>query len=154
MNDLTEIFKKGISNSQNYNKYTVINKINTLFNINCSDADRYNWCLIWETLSDSNNVIYGYLSQHYPVAIVNNNCRDDLLKILNELSISIAHFNEPFCCDESILKKYAPYTQIIDDRFLESTDFSLDDDRLYDIYQGIKYVTPYCFRFDEIDVGT
>lgn len=154
MNDLTEIFNKGIVESQNYNKYSVVNKLNTLYNINCSDADRRNWCLIWETASDNSIVICGYLSQYYPVAILDTNCRNDLLKLLSELKISIANFEEPFCCDENILKKYAPYTQIIDDRFLEKEDFSLDDERLYYIYQGIKYVTPYCFSFNEIDVGT
>ena len=82
------------------------------------------------------------------MALIKKDCPKSVIKIF--LDIYIAKFEESFSCDEKILKEYAPYKKILDDRFLEDCNFSFDDERLFYIYEGIKYITPYSFTFDEI----
>ena len=64
--------------------------------------------------------------------------------------LHIPRFYGSFSCDEEILRKYAPFQRILDDRFLDGGEFDLKDDRLYYIYENIPYITPYSFTFEEI----
>lgn len=150
MYDLTEVFENGIKAPKGYNHFNIIRKINTLKDIFCDidDVGAY-WDVVWKNI-DEKSMIYAFVSQFYPVAVVKKDCPESVTKVFMDNSIYIAKFQEPFSCDEKILKKYARYKNILDDRFLNDGGFLQDDERLFYIYEGIKYITPYNFTFDEI----
>lgn len=154
MNDLTKVFEAGIRESDNYDPYKIIKIFNKTEYYNCSDDDEASWMPIWEN-KERKSIYYAYVSQFFPAALVKETCPEPVKNILIENGIYIAKFDEPFSCEEDILKKYVRNGQIIiDDRFLDNCDFSFDDERLFWIYQclehGRKYVAPYCFTFEEI----
>lgn len=150
MYDLTEVFANGIKSLKGYNHFNIIRKINTLKNIFCDiDDDGAYWDSVWENINNK-SIIYAFISQLYPVALIKKDCPKSVIKIFMDSNVYIAKFEESFSCDEEILKKYAPYKKILDDRFLDDCNFSFDDERLFYIYDGIKYITPYNFTFDEI----
>lgn len=74
---------------------------------------------------------YAFLSQYYPVALVKDICPGNVKNFFVFNHIYTAKFEEPFSCDEEILKKYARCIHILDDRFLDDCNFSLDDERLF-----------------------
>ena len=152
MSDLTSSFLEGMKKGEKYNSYDVRCAINKNDDLSCDlDDEGVNWELI--LLQEENRNKYktgGYLSRYYPVAILKDCCPEKLIKILRDYNVFIEFFDEPFSCDEDILRKYAPFTIILDDRFLDDGNFSLDDERLFYINENIKYVTPYNFMFDEI----
>lgn len=152
MSDLTNTFLKGIIKGQTYKPYDVSSAINRIDRLSCDlDDEGGNWELI--LLHEENRNKYktgGYLSRYYPVAILKDYCPEKLINILRNYNVFIEFFDESFSCDEDVLRKYAPFTRILDDRFLDDGNFSLDDERLFYIYENIKYVTPYSFTFDEI----
>ena len=81
---------------------------------------------------------------------VENNCpKRDIIK-LEEKELVISCFDERFSCDEEVLRRYAPFNMVLDDRFLDDGDCALDDERLLYIYENIPYITPYSFTFEEI----
>lgn len=149
MNDLTKIFKLGIESQNEYNPNNIIKLINKSTNCLCDDADESNWILVWENIGKT-SIMYAYVSQFYPAALVKDNCPKQVKEVFKDNNIYTAKFKEPFSCDENVLKKYAQDKTILDDRFLDDCNFSLDDTRLDYIYDGIKYVTPYNFYFEEI----
>lgn len=109
---------------------------------------------IWEN-KERKSIFYAYVSQFFPVALVKETCPESVKNILIENGIYIAKFDEPFSCEEDILKKYVRSGQIIiDDRFLDDCNFSPDDERLFWIYECLEhhrnYVTSYNFTFDEV----
>lgn len=153
MNDLTKVFEAGIKVSGNYDPYKII-KIFNKTAYYCSDDDEANWMSVWENI-EGKSVFYAFISQYYPAALVKDNCPEPVKNILKYNHILTAKFEEPFSCEEDILKKYVRSGQIIiDDRFLDNCDFSFDDERLFWIYEclehGRKYVAPYGFTFEEI----
>ncbi len=152
MSDLTNTFLKGIKEGKAYKPYNVSSAINRTVHLSCDlDDEGGNWELI--LLHEENRNKYktaGYLSRYFPVAILKDYCPKELINILRNYNVFIEFFDEPFSCDEDVLRKYAPFTRILDDRFLDDGNFSLDDERLFYIYENIKYVTPYNFTFDEI----
>lgn len=148
-NDLTDVFKKGIESSEGYNGNKFIRDVNKYTKYHCDDADESNWILIWENIGQR-SIIFAFVSQIYPVALIKKECPEIIIQFLKDNNIHIADFREPFSCDEEVLRKYKFGKNILDDRFLDNDDFSLDDDRLFYIYNNIKYVTPYSFTFEEI----
>lgn len=150
MNNLTEIFKKGIAVSEGYDHLDILKKINKLENVfGDMDDGGGNWDLVWGKKGEQ-SIIYAFFSRFYPVALVKDECTKEVISLFQDNSILIAKFQEPFSCDEEVLKKYARCKNILDDRFLNDCDFTLEDDRLFYIYEGISYITPYSFSFDEI----
>lgn len=152
MNNITDTLKKGIECRENYDN-DINGLIDQLNNLNgiiliLDDVDT-NWYSVLERINGK-DVIYAYFSQYYPSALILSNCRVDIINVFKLYNVFMAKFEEPFECDEEILKKYAPNVTYLDDRFLNDCDFDLDDDRMYYIYNNIKYVTPYNFIFDEI----
>lgn len=150
MNDLTNVFESGIESLNSYDHYNIIKEINRLTAYFCDyDDDGANWLLVWENIGKK-SIMYAYVSKYYPVALVKNHCPKSITNVFIDNNISIAEFKEPFCCKEKVLKKYARGKNILDDRFLDDCNFALDDERLDYIYNGIKYITPYNFTFEEI----
>lgn len=150
MTDLTNVFSEGIRSSECYNHFKIINQINSLEGILCDiDDDGANWDVIW-TLTNRKTEIFAFFLKKYPVALVKQNCPENVLYMLKKYNVLIALLDSVFCCDATILKQYAPDRNILDDRFLVEEDFSPDDERLFYIYENIKYITPYEFTFDEI----
>lgn len=150
MTNLTNIFSDGIRFSDGYNHYEIIKQINRLEGI-FSDLDDKgaNWDIIW-SLKGKISQVYAFFSKRYPVALVKENCPELIVYMLKKCGILIAPFDSVFSCDEAILKRYAPHIIMLDDRFLDDCNFSLDDEKLFYIYENIKYITPYSFTFDEI----
>ena len=173
MKDITELFRKGIENGTGYDDYDVQKAVNTLPDISSDlDDDGANWRLILKGACTKGVQILGFLSRYYPVALLVGNCPRELTEKLSEQNVAVDFFgsdcpkrervkyeerelvhysfDESFSCDEEILRKYAPFERILDDRFLDDGDFSPDDERLYFIYEKLPYITPYSFTFDEI----
>lgn len=150
MTDLTTIFSEGMRFAEEYNHFKLIRHINSLEEILCDiDDDGANWDVIW-TLVNRKTEIFAFFSKMYPVALIKQKCPESVLNMLKKYGVLIAPFDSVFSCDATILKQYAPDRNILDDRFLTEEDFSLDDERLFFIYNNIKYITPYEFTFDEI----
>ena len=145
MSDLTTTFLNGINSKEFYKSYDVRCAINELDGASCDlDDSGGNWEII--LLHDDNrnkHQIAGFLSRYYPVALIKDICPKIIIKTLEKSNIYIELFDEPFSCDEEILKKYAPFTKILDDRFLDDGNFSLDDELLFYIFEDIKYVTTF-----------
>jgi hypothetical protein len=171
--DLTDLFRKGIENGADYKSYDIRKAINTLTGISCDlDDDGGNWELILLGAGRAEVRVLGFVSRYYPVALLVSDCPDELIKTLREMNVGteffdsdcptieikkfedrelhIPRFYGSFSCDEEILRKYAPFKRILDDRFLDGGEFDLKDDRLYYIYENIPYITPYSFTFEEI----
>ena len=150
MTDLTNVFAEGMRSAEGYNHFKIIRQIKSLEGILCdTDDDGANWDVIW-TLINRKTEIYAFFSRMYPVALIKQNCPESVLYMLKKCGVLITLFDSIFSCDAEILKQYAPDRNILDDSFLDDCNFSLDDERLYYIYERIPYITPYSFTFDEI----
>lgn len=153
INDLTKIFAAAIEAAGGYDMYKIMSAFdNTAYC--CSDDDEANWLPVWENI-EGKSVFYAFISQYYPAALVKDNCPGPVKNILKYNRILMGRFEEPFSCDEGVLKKYVRSGQIIiDDRFLDNGDFSPDDEQLFWIYQCLEhhreYVTPYNFTLNEV----
>lgn len=149
MTDLTTVFSEGMCSSEDYNHFRIIRHINSIEGILCDvDDDGANWDVIW-TLVDKQTELFAFFSKMYPVALVKEKCPESVLHMLEKCGVLTVPFDSVFFCDAAILKQYAPDRNILDDRFLTKEDFSPDDERLFFIYNNIKYITPYEFTFDE-----
>lgn len=154
MNDITKVFELGIEAQDGYDPYKIMDIINSTGYFG-DDVDENNWILVWEN-TDTESIFYAFISRFYPAALVKDNCPEAVRNALKDNNIFIAKFEEPFYCEEGVLKKYVRYLGriVLDDRFLDDCNFSLDDPRLDCIYDSLKsgreYVTSYNFTFDEI----
>lgn len=88
-----------------------------------------------------NNVSAYFIEKYFPILEIQKSEGREL---------HIPRFYGSFSCDEEILRKYAPFKRILDDRFLDDGEFDLNDERMYYIYENIPYITPYSFTFEEI----
>lgn len=152
--DLTDIFRKGILNSENYNPKTIQSKLENLPDIRCEfydDSPLDNWYLI--TRDDEKGVAeyYGFLSYRFPVALLMENCPDNIRQLLNENGIITGDFSRKCSCDEDILRQYAPQSclHIIDDRKLIDGRISFDSQEFITIC-SFYYMSPYDFDFSNI----
>lgn len=151
--DLTDIFRKGILNSADYDPKAIENKLETLPDIWCLvNPDKfYNWYYIGLTNGKSLIEYYGFLSQRFPVALLMENCPDNVRELLEENGILTDSFSRRCSCDEEILKQYAPRLayHIIDDRKLLDGRISFDSDEFI-VICSFHYMTPYDFEFYDI----
>lgn len=152
--DLTDVFTKGILNSENYNPKTIQSKLENLPDIRCEfyyDSPFDNWYLI--TRDDEKGVAeyYGFISYRFPVALLMENCSDNICKLLKENGIFTDEFHRRCSCDENILKKYAPEANlpIIDDRKLLDGRISFDSQEFITIC-SFCYLSPYDFDFRDV----
>ncbi|MDE5620777.1 MAG: hypothetical protein K2I80_09760 [Ruminococcus sp.] len=152
--DLTDIFTKGILNSANYNPKTIQGKLENLPNIRCvfyDDSPFDNWYLI--TRDDEKGVAeyYGFLSYRFPVALLMENCPDNLRIFLKGNNIFTDKFYRRCSCEEDILRKYTPKANlsIIDDRKLLDGRISFDSQEFITIC-SFHYLSPYDFDFSDI----
>jgi len=151
--DLTDTFRKGILNSADYNFKNIQFKLETLPYIWCMEnSDTYeNWYYIGRTGRKLLKENYGFLSVYFPVALLMENCPDNVRNLLKDNNIFIDDFSRKCSCDEEILKKYAPelYPPIIDDRKLLDGRISFDSDEFIRIC-SFSYLSPYDFDFYDI----
>lgn len=151
--DLTDIFRKGILFSERYYCKDIERKIESLPNVWCMLAydSRRNFYYIGKTDGRSLTEYYGFLSVVFPVALLAENCPDNVRQLLAENGILTGDFNRKCSCDEEILKKYVPRPNvpIIDDRKLLDGRISFDSDDFLTICSG-WYLSPYDFDFHDI----
>lgn len=128
--------------------------LENLPNIRCvfyDDSPFDNWYLI--TRDDEKEVAeyYGFLSYRFPVAILMENCPDNIRNLLKDNNILTGDFHRRCSCDEDILKQYAPKSNlpIIDDRKLLDGRISFDSQDFIQIC-SFSYMSPYDFDFSDI----
>ncbi len=151
--DLTDTFGKGILNLANYNFKDIQCKLETLPCIWCMDnPDKLdNWYYIGRTNGKSLIEKYGFLSCRFPVALLMENCPDNVRNLLKNNNIFTDDFSRKCSCDEEILKQYAPQSslRIIDDRKLLDGRISFDSQEFITIC-SFHYLSPYDFDFYDI----
>lgn len=157
MKDVTDIFSRAIALSEGYNAEALSKNMEKLRNIWCyieyDSCDR--WYLIGRTDGEQLLEIYGYFSSCYPVALLMKNCPKKVQIVLKANQVLMTDFEEPFCCDEKILQQYLPGCKVFDESFLDTCDYSFDDDRfdlvLFKLEKGFQtYVDAGHFTFDEL----
>lgn len=148
--DLTDIFIKGIINSADYNPKDIENKLEDLPNIWCRmcDDSLCNWYLISRSNAKDVAEYYGWLSCRFPVALIMENCPDNIRQLLNENGVITDDFSRKCSCDEDILRQYAPQSclHIIDDSKLIDGRISFDSEEFITIC-SYYYTEPYDFDF-------
>lgn len=152
MKDISLILKKAILLFNGYDSKSVSYKIEKIPNMWCrlEDDSNLSWYLI--SKSDGKSVIeyYGYLSTIYPVALLTKECPKDIYKLLSKEGVLLEAYCERYSCEESILRKYVGDINFIDDRFLYDESIPFDEELFFKIDEGIKYINPYNFTFDDI----
>ena len=156
--DYTKTFSKAIERCKQYDFELVRNSIDAAGELKCGDWD--DWAdNLWYRLCPKKpcgyDKCYGFLCAAYPVALLSENCPDDLKKLLDDNKVLYARLDEPMSCDEVVLQKYLPERKVFDESFMDSGDFSFDDDRFYWYNQKLdtghqNYVNAGCFMFNEI----
>ncbi len=86
----------------------------------------------------------------YPVALLMKECPKDIYNLLSEKGVLIEEYCERYCCEESILRKYIGDINFIDDRFLYDESIPFDEELFLKIDEGMRYINPYNFAFDNI----
>ena len=152
MKDLTLVFKKAFSLSDEYDSKSLSNKLEKLPNIWCrlEDDSNLRWYLISKSNGKSVVECYGYLSAKYPIALLTKKCPDDISHLLSSEKIIIEEYHERYSCEETIMRKYVEDINLIDDRFLYDEKISFDEEAFLKIDEGIEYINPYNFAFEDI----
>lgn len=143
--DYTNIFKNAIDNKDDYDFQRICKVINSHKDFRCGDwddwADDY-WYLLRPTIVVSYDKCYGYLCAEYPVALLTKHCPDELINFFDEFEILHTTLEEPMSCNEKILQQYVHDKMVFDENFLDSSDYSFDDERfllvLYRLETGKK----------------
>lgn len=152
MKDISVILEKALSLADEYDSKLVSDEIEKIPNIWCrlEDDSNLKWYLI--SKSDGETVIkyYGYLSAEFPVALLIRDCPDNVLKILCNRGILQEELYERYSCKETVLEKYIENCILIDDRFLYDASIPFDEELFLKIDEGINYINPYNFKFDDI----
>lgn len=157
MKDVTDIFSQAIAISEGYDAKALSKKLETLPNIWCymeyDSCDR--WYLIGRTNGKQLLEIYGYFSRYYPAALLMERCPENVSAILHTNKVLMTAFEEPLSCDEKILQQYLPGCKVFDESFLESCDYSFDDERfdlvLHKLETGSQsYVDAGHFLFEDL----
>ncbi|MCM1507784.1 MAG: hypothetical protein NC177_11720 [Ruminococcus flavefaciens] len=150
--DVTETFRNGILNAENYHFKDIQRKLESLPDIWCMadhDSHRY-WYYIGWTDGEVLTEYFGLLSRYFPVALLMKNCPDNVHRLLEENGIFTDDFSRRCSCDEEILKQYAPEDiHIIDDRKLLDGSISFDSWD-FEIICSHYYTDPYDFDFYDI----
>jgi len=154
MRDISSTFERAIKNKANYNSRLVSKEIEKIPNIWCriEDDSRRSWYTI--SLSNGKTVMedYGYLSCSFTVALLKDNCPQIIYDILCKHNILCERLCELFSCEPEILEQYIDTQDIalIDDRFMEDDSIPFDEEVFLSIDEGINYINPYRFAFDDI----
>lgn len=152
MKDISLILKKAVLLSNGYDSKSVSYEIEKIPNIWCrlEDDSNLSWYLI--SKSDGKSVIeyYGYLSTIYPVALLMKECPKDICKLLSEKGVLLEEYCERYSCEGSVLRGYVGDIKFIDDRFLHDGSIPFDEELFLKIDEGIRYINPYNFAFDDI----
>ncbi|MDE6665842.1 MAG: hypothetical protein K2K14_06605 [Ruminococcus sp.] len=146
--DLTDIFRKGILNSADYNPKIIEHQLENLPNI-CLWYDDWHFSWYYIYIKDEKGVEEdcGFLSRHFPVALLMENCPDNVRNLLKNNNIFTNNFSRRCSCDEEILKQYASEElSIVDDRKLLDGRISFDS-KEFEIICSYYYTDPYDFDF-------
>lgn len=152
MKDISRILEKAISMSSGYNAKLISDQIEKIPNIWCrlEDDSNLKWYLISESNGKSVIKYYGYLSVQFPIAILKRNCPKSIYNLLLEKNIVLEDFCERYSCEKSILRNLLIDVNLIDDRFLYDDNFPFDEEAFLKIDEGIKYINPYNFTFNDL----
>ena len=154
MRDISSTFERAIKNKDNYNSRLVSKEIEKIPNIWCriEDDSSRKWYTI--SLSNGKTVIeeYGYLSCSFPVALLKDNCPPVIFDILDRHNVLCERLYASFSCEPKILEQYINIQEIalIDDRFMEDDSFPFDEELFLKIDDGVNYINPYKFTFEDI----
>ena len=154
MRDISVVLEKAIKNKSNYTSRLVSKEIEELPNIWCrlEDDSSRNWYTI--SLSDGKTVIedYGYLSYSFPVALLKDNCPKNIYDIIYKYDILYDILCDSLSCEPKILEKYIDAQEIalIDDRFMDDNSLPFNEELFLKIDEGINYINPYRFNFENI----
>ncbi|MDE5771100.1 MAG: hypothetical protein K2I06_05650 [Ruminococcus sp.] len=146
--DLTDIFRKGIINSAGYNPEIIEHQLENLTNI-CLWYDDWHFSWYYIYIKDEKGMTEncGFLSTHFPVALLMKNCPDNVRNLLKNNNIFTGNFSRRCSCDEEILKQYASEElNIVDDRKLLDGRISFDS-KEFEIICSYYYTDPYDFDF-------
>ena len=158
MRDYTEIFSQAIKKKESYDVKKLEQIINSQNEFHCGDydewADKYWYMLIPKKLKRYDEY-YGYLSKEYPLALLSEKCPDKLKAIFSENGILYSLLEEPLSCDENILKQYVHGKIVFDEHFVDTCDYSFDDERFFWLMQKYEtgfqnYIDSGCFMIKEI----
>ncbi len=154
MRDISSVFERATKNKGNYNPRLVSKEIEEIPNIWCriEDDSSRNWYTI--SLINGKTVIedYGYLSCSFTVALLKDNCPQIIYDILCKHNILCEKLCALFSCDPKVLEQYIDIQEIalIDDRFMEDDSIPFDEELFLKIDEGISYINPYKFTFEDI----
>lgn len=84
------------------------------------------------------------------VALLMKECTKDIYKLLSEKGVLLEEYCERYSCEESILRRYVGDINFIDDRFLYNESIPFDEELFLKIDEGIRYINPCNFAFDDI----
>lgn len=152
MKDISKILEKAISMSSGYNAELVSTQIEEIPNMWCrlEDDSNLKWYLISKSNGKSVIKCYGYLSVQFPVAILKRNCPKKIYNLLLEKKIVLEEYCEKYSCEKNILRNLLKKSNFIDDRFLYDENFPFDEEAFLKIDEGIKYINPYNFTFNDL----
>lgn len=152
MKDISSILKQAVLLSNGYDSRSVSHEIEKIPNIWCrlEDDSNLSWYLISKSDGKSVTEYYGYLSATYPVALLMKECPKDIYELLSEKRVLIEEYCERYSCEESVLRRYVEDKNFIDDRFLDDENIPFDEESFLKIDEGIRYINPYNFAFDDI----
>lgn len=156
--DYTNIFKNAIDNKDDYEFHRIRKVINSHKDFHCGDWDDWadnDWYLLCPNNPVSYDNCFGFLCKEFPVAVLTEYCPKQLLYILEENGIFHSDLVEPMSCDTHILQHYVRHKKVFDENFIDSCDYSFDDERfllvLYRLETGNKqYIDSSCFTMAEI----
>ncbi|SEQ05920.1 hypothetical protein SAMN02910289_01144 [Lachnospiraceae bacterium RM5] len=151
MKDITLVFKKAIACRNEYNSKLIATKIEMNYDCWCrlEDDSNLKWYLISKTNGKTVIKYYGYLSKTFPVAIVMDDCPNEIVTFLFESGIIVEKYYKKYKCDEIVLKQFVD-KHIIDDSFLFNEKIPFNEELFSIIDDGIDYINPCDFRFEEL----
>ena len=152
LKNISKSFEKALKVVENFDVHVVSKEMEKIPDIWCRLEDDSN--LNWYAISRNNGktVIedYGYLSARFPIAVLMKGCPIIICKLLSEKGVIIEEYNERYSCEEKILRKYVDDIILIDDRFLYDENIPYNEELFLKIDEGINYINPYNFAFDDI----
>ena len=151
MKDITLVFEKAIAFRNGYNSKQIASEIEMKADSWCrlEDDSNLKWYLISKNNGKTIIKYYGYLSRMYPVAIMMEDCPNEILKILFNSEVIVEKYYEKYKCDEKILSRFVDKI-IIDDGFLYNDKIPFNEELFNVIDDGVEYINPCGFRFEEL----
>jgi len=158
MKDYTEIFSKAIELKSSYDFKAVRNIINAHKDLHCGDWDDWaddRWYRLCPETPCSYEKCYGFICASFPVALLTEYCSAELKQILDDAGVLFGELVEPMRCEEEILRQFIPQCIVFDESFMDSGDFSPDDERFFWVCQRLDsghqgYIDAGNFTMEEI----